>query len=653
MYLQCPLPLLRYIIKNTIKNELRVISPLIRKSFDIEKSNEEIGRKICLLQTEISNLAKRPAPSTGQVSDELEASIVNLNKELEKLSAAPAPITHNNITEIHDDILKSIHYELEAIVNKKVELSLASQLADMAKAIESLKHSPSPPKAQDPASTYFAPPPPGAAPPASPYVHKSCAPYTDSVTDFLDNDMKLELQTFLQDNAEHFSKPHDANSRKLLYYGDFGYKYSNHSHQPKEIPSTIQNVITKISERFPNHIQPNSCLISLYENGTQSCPPHSDDEPFINPASEIFTLSIGATRSMQISETRGDLKHDIPLVDNSVLTFSRHSQNDWKHSILPDTSVTTARYSLTFRSIAPYNLHSTAIYGDSNTQELKFGTGAGTFGKWMPGKRVKTSKIKDIPTPDKIGPFRNIILSTGINDLSDMNCKPKLSLISEYEEKCKAIMSVYPKTKIFVSLILPTKDRYLNNLANDFNGCLINMAKKYANMFIINHDCLVANGFLDVSLGRYDKFGRPSDDTVHLGPAGYRRFVINIKDHVISKRKVNMSSNATSYKRPRPLGSSPALRSTLPHPAIDPSLAPPAFPHPSSQGQPGFPPRPLLPSGPLPPFSLLSSLPSSTLPPFSHLPRSSRRSFSGDYVGATKSKNYDLTLHSFNDGCQY
>jgi hypothetical protein len=80
------------IIKNTIKNELRVISPLIRKSFDVEKSTEALGHKICLLETEISNLARRTAPPISHDSDELITSIESLQKELSKFSASP--ITH-------------------------------------------------------------------------------------------------------------------------------------------------------------------------------------------------------------------------------------------------------------------------------------------------------------------------------------------------------------------------------------------------------------------------------------------------------------------------------------------------------------------------------------------------------------------------------
>ena len=42
----------------------------------------------------------------------------------------------------------------------------------------------------------------------------------------------------------------------------------------------------------------------------------------------------------------------------------------------------------------------------------------------MPGKRVKVGHIDAIPDPEKIGPYRNIVIHTGINNI---NCNPKYS----------------------------------------------------------------------------------------------------------------------------------------------------------------------------------------------------------------------------------
>ena len=197
--------------------------------------------------------------------------------------------------------------------------------------------------------------------------------------------------------------------------------------------------------------------------------------------------------------------------------------------------------------------------------------------------------------------------------------------------------------KIFISLIMPTKDTYLNSRANEFNKYLIQMADKYSNMFVISHDCLVdSHGFLARSFGRF-QYGLPSDDDiVHLGPECYRRFVNNTKDCIISKRRKNASINIVPYKRVKPLISPPASRTTPPYPVRTP-WPPPPYPNPF--GRLGFPP---LPRPAVMPSAALHGRPSPT--PF---PPPPRRSFSGDYRDALIRPNYHLANPSINDGYQY
>ena len=46
----------------------------------------------------------------------------------------------------------------------------------------------------------------------------------------------------------------------------------------------------------------------------------------------------------------------------------------------------------------------------SNTNNFKFGEKRGQFVRWQSGKRIKASKVKDIPEPVEIGPYHNIII---------------------------------------------------------------------------------------------------------------------------------------------------------------------------------------------------------------------------------------------------
>ena len=151
-----------------------------------------------------------------------------------------------------------------------------------------------------------------------------------------------------------------------------------------------------------------------------TCPQHSDDKPFISPASDIFTLSMGAERTMKYSNCRKHtsvLDDSIALKDNDLLVFSRVSQDFFNHSIVVDETSNLTRYSFTFHSLAPYNLNLTKIIEDSNTKELVFGPDRGRLGKCMPGFLIKASKISNIPDAFTIGPCRNIVIHVGINDV--------------------------------------------------------------------------------------------------------------------------------------------------------------------------------------------------------------------------------------------
>ena len=104
---------------------------------------------------------------------------------------------------------------------------------------------------------------------------------------FFAEDCKDGLKVFGTQNDEEFVK---VGSREVLYYGEFSYKYSNIEHKAAPLPDAIQKVVDRIHQNFPSSETVNSCLITKYTDGSSTCPPHSDDEPFISPAYDIFTL---------------------------------------------------------------------------------------------------------------------------------------------------------------------------------------------------------------------------------------------------------------------------------------------------------------------------------------------------------------------------
>ena len=142
---------------------------------------------------------------------------------------------------------------------------------------------------------------------------------------------------------------------------------------------------------------------------------------------------------------------DVSLPDNSLLTFSRKSQEFWKHAITADDSISLKRYIIT------YYMNSTAVIGDSNTADLRFGANKGSLGIWLPGERIKAGRIENIPAPENFLPYRNLVIHTGLNDINRENHEKLDILVGKLDTKCKAIAQSYPKMKIYVSLLLPTK----------------------------------------------------------------------------------------------------------------------------------------------------------------------------------------------------
>ena len=373
---------------------------------------------------------------------------------------------------------------------------------------------------------------------------RRCNPYRKLHENVLPEELKKSTMDFL-DTLEGFktlSSPVIKASRDVLYFGDFDYRYGNVEHKAKEIPQELSTIMKKIEELQPNSIS-NSCLITRYKSGKNGIPHHRDQEPFLAPWADILTLSLGCERSMSFIGPNGE-SSSVQLLDNSLMVFSRASQETWTHGITPDTSP-TVRYSITFRQLAPYYLNSTAVIGDSNTQHLKFGTGPKTFGKWLPGIRIKAGKIADIPDPTGLYPYRNVVFHTGINDIRGNQQPPDIrGLVSTLLKKAKAYLALYPKLRVHISLLLPTKDHNLNAHVNQFNGLISSLAQNEKNIYVITHNNLAfSDGTMRHEFGRMNRHdGSPQlQDTVHLGHTGIIHFSQNVKNAIIKSRHVSQT----------------------------------------------------------------------------------------------------------------
>ncbi len=391
-----------------------------------------------------------------------------------------------------------------------------------------------------------------------------CSPYETYCEDLITSDMREKLLALLKEEEGNFKEVGNS-SREVLYYGEHGYWYTGAYHEANETPIVVQELMDLVRPKLKDpKTWINSCLVTRYKDGQSHIPMHRDDEGAIDPnsTSVIATVSIGAERTL--SFTNGVKSEDLAVKDGSLYVMSRFSQDFWQHGIKPVDSTDTAgissvvesdsandkpiseqdedvvhepRYSFTFRHIAPYFNNSTCIIGDSNTQNLKFGKDLGTFGAWLPGKRVKAAKIEDIPSPEDIGPFRNIVLHTGINNIVDNNRKSNRSLVSILKSKRDKIQSFYPKSKLYISLLLPTKSTFINNRVNELNSLILDMAFGSKNMYIIDNSSIgTESGCMPGKYGRFFRNGMANaTDAVHLGKLGLRIFCKNIKGSIVGK----------------------------------------------------------------------------------------------------------------------
>ena len=390
---------------------------------------------------------------------------------------------------------------------------------------------------------------------ASPHLSGAsvCKPFVSYITNVLPDSLQTSLQTFIAGNESEFSNI--GNSRDTLYFGEYGYRYSGGEHKAKAMPPPLQELITLAKSHITDPAAIfNSCLITRYKSGSDHIPPHRDDEPLFNPESEIATFSLGDKRTMKFTDNTGQDSQEILLENGSLLVTSRFAQDHWLHSIEKSEEACNVRYSFTLRHIAPHFLNSTVVIGDSNTKFLKFGEGKGSFGKWMPGKRHEALHIESIPEPNKIGPYRNVIIHTGINNIKVRNRQSNKELGNVLENKCKNILSTYPRTKIHLSLLLPTKLASLNHVVRDFNNIIYEIAHSNKNIKIIDHplgELCDGNGCLKDQLGRFDHASNAplTRDTLHLGKRGLRLLAKTLKSSVVGKF-LGQSSRTGQHRAP-------------------------------------------------------------------------------------------------------
>ena len=178
--------------------------------------------------------------------------------------------------------------------------------------------------------------------------------YTSYISNFI-NDIH---PSFHQQLLETVKWKHDEltlygkkiiTKRQVAFEGDEQIEYT-YSKQQK-IASPWSNVVLELKQKLEKKLntQFNGCLLNLYDSGEIGMAWHSDNEPELDSAGIIASLSFGATRTFQLKHKQTGEKIDIKLETGSLLLMDMESQVYWLHQLKKEIKVKEPRINLTFR----------------------------------------------------------------------------------------------------------------------------------------------------------------------------------------------------------------------------------------------------------------------------------------------------------------
>ncbi|KAL5266915.1 hypothetical protein ACHWQZ_G004079 [Mnemiopsis leidyi] len=353
-------------------------------------------------------------------------------------------------------------------------------------------------------------------------------------TDFVDETLANELMSFLGDCTGEFDKNSERGHGVISFGHPYHYNGARAS-MPLSVtfPEPINKLAEQIKEKYPESVI-NQCLINRFTDGSSKLPEHSDDEDTVVFGSNIFTVSIGDTCDVAFQRRDGSEQTKVTVDGRSIYVMSRESQDHWSHRIDPTSNPEERglRFSITFRYLSKNGQNATIIQGDSNTRFLKFGSGKGTFGDQLPGKRVQCFTIDQIDPKACVG-YKQVVIHCGINDIKSTRADVR-DCANKLISKLDLITKLCKGSKIILSPILPTKSPFLNRKAIQFNEFIFD----YVNRVNPRVGCLDFNCFLDESGILASKFGRfrNTSDAIHLGSTGIFTLSRIITDKIRSSR---------------------------------------------------------------------------------------------------------------------
>src|SRR5690606_15467714 len=139
--------------------------------------------------------------------------------------------------------------------------------------------------------------------------------------------------------------------REVAWYGDRDFPYSYSNTTKTALPWTKELLELKALVELKTEESFNSCLLNLYNNGSESMAWHSDAEKDLKENGAIASLSFGAERKFAFKHKTTKETRSIYLPSGSLLVMKGETQRHWLHRLPPTKKVHHPRVNLTFRTI--------------------------------------------------------------------------------------------------------------------------------------------------------------------------------------------------------------------------------------------------------------------------------------------------------------
>ena len=305
---------------------------------------------------------------------------------------------------------------------------------------------------------------------------------------------------------------------------------------PTAIPPFLSTIVNSIKSTDNNFSLDNySCMIEKYQNGYSTFPHHTDPDEFIDSTSNIYNVSIGATRRLEFLNQSGPINPVVfELSDGDVYSIPASSQGIWSRSMLADSSINEPVVLITFRKLRippprakppPLGLpgHNINIKRDILMERHK-DAGATATSRML---FLTDSMLSSIPSSslsankkDKcekktlyyLSEFSNyeaefeysqrVIISYGINDITRRYLSPEI--ISDIVlPQIKRFSRLYPNTEFIFNTVLLTTCEQTNNYVVSLNKYLARGIRDLPNVYSFDsHSILLKSRIRTVYVDR-------------------------------------------------------------------------------------------------------------------------------------------------------